>query len=63
MAPGPCLVVGLAGFEPAECRSQSPVPCRLATAQCKKHPTLFIGGRVLVGWVMGFEPMVFSATN
>ena len=39
------------------------MPYRLATAQCKKHPTLFIGGRVLVGWVMGFEPMVFSATN
>ena len=37
------------GFEPVECRSQSPVPYRLAIAHC-------------VRWLEGFEPSASRAT-
>ena len=33
-----CILVGPAGFEPTQWRSQSPLPYRLATAQQKKRP-------------------------
>ena len=39
----------MAGFEPAKCRSQSPVPYHLATPQ-------YIVSGFLMGWVVGFEP-------
>ena len=42
---------GLAGFEPAWCRDQNPVPYRLAIAQ-----------EIKKGWVQGFEPWTFRAT-
>ena len=56
------FLVGLAGFEPAGCRSQSPVPYRLATAQqgyIEKRPKPF---SFKVGWIVGFEPTAFRAT-
>ena len=37
-----CILVGPAGFEPTQWRSQSPLPYRLATAQQKKRPRSII---------------------
>ena len=55
-------MVGLDGLEPSECHSQSVVPYHLATAQYKEK-RLFMEVFFLVGWIVGFEPTIFSATN
>ena len=59
------FMVGLAGFEPAECQSQSLVPYHLATAQkiriWKKGITPFY--IFDVGWIIGIEPMTSRATT
>ena len=47
---GVFVLVGLAGFEPAECWSQSPVPYRLAIAQNS------------MGWIERFELSASRAT-
>ncbi len=46
-------MAGVGGFEPPECRSQSPVPYRLATPQLILY----------MGWIMGLEPMTSRATT
>ena len=47
-------MAGVAGFEPAGCRSQSPVPYRLATPQYKSNH--------FMGWIIGVEPTASRAT-
>ena len=70
-------VAGPAGFEPAGCRSQSPVPYRLAMAQYLPRPrsrtdislyrkrvphTAGLLNFLCGGWVQGFEPWASRAT-
>ena len=57
-----CILVGPAGFEPTQWRSQSPLPYRLATAQQKKRPRSIITVRSLVGCLERFEPSASRAT-
>ena len=64
---GTVFLVGAAGFGPTRCRSQSPVPYRLATPQfliIVKTPTVFTLWAYVfyMGWRVGFEPTVFRAT-
>ena len=64
-------MVGLAGFGPAECGSQSPVPYRLATAQCNRNTEIWDRAKTLnlqpdpkssLGWIVRFEPTTSRAT-
>ena len=55
-------MVGPAGFEPTQWRSQSPLPYRLATAQQKKRPRSIITVRSLVGCLERFELSASRAT-
>ena len=57
-----CILVGPAGFEPTQWRSQSPLPYRLATAQQKKRPRSIITVRSLVGCLERFELSASRAT-
>ena len=66
----PCgVLAGMAGLEPAECRSQSPVPYRLGYIPMWRRPQRGkMGGTQGVrpprkmGWVNGFEPSASRAT-
>ena len=61
-------VAGMAGFEPAQWRSQSPLPYRLATSQNIEKT---VGGNtpgysplsIQMGWIIGFEPTTSRATT
>ena len=59
-------LVGAAGFGPTRCRSQSPVPYRLATPQYgyskNAHSSKLWAYVFYMGWRVGFEPTVFRAT-
>lgn len=63
------FVVGPEGFEPSGCHSQSVVPYHLATAHritSEGHvPKVSLSEKrnFNMGWVIGLEPTVFSATN
>ena len=53
-----CFLVGAAGFGPTRCRSQSPVPYRLATPQyviIVKTPTVQNYGRMSFIWGGGWD--------
>ena len=58
------FVAGLAGFEPTGCRSQSPVPYRLATAQrfLLNKKRLLQAFFYLMGWKVRFELTISRAT-
>ena len=61
------MQTGLVGFEPTRCRSQSPVPYRLAIAQyfkykIKKLATATFIAFLTKGWIQGFEPWASRAT-
>ena len=65
-------MVGLAGFGPAECGSQSPVPYRLATAQCNRNTEIWDRAKTLnlqpdpkssLGWIVRFELTTSRATT
>ena len=62
-------MAGPAGFEPTRCRSQSPVPYRLATVQNKRaniaqdrfRKPRQTGCFLYMGWIVGFEPTASRA--
>ncbi len=64
-------MAGPAAFEPTKCRSQSPVPYRLATVQNKRanrsrpvrgSPGITGSYFKIMGWIVGFEPTASRAT-
>ena len=55
-------LVGPAGFGPAGCGSQSPVPYRLATAQGIMQGIPEDGYPLIMGWIVEFESTTSRAT-
>ena len=56
-------MAGVGGFEPPKCRSQSPVPYRLATPQYyKTHKIVALPTKQFVKMVdkIGLEPMIYN---
>ena len=51
------VMVGMAGLEPTECGSQSPVPYRLGYIPIYKYLKDYMGGQV------GFEPTTTGLTD